>query len=288
MKRFYTVICALTISLSVCCVAQDQAPATPFVYPVAPDTCTTLESRCNFIIVNFWNNYDISRPITNDADFERAFRDYIGFFKFAHRNIVMSSMRDFLFKARANSKNLSKIGRVAQDALYGVNAEYWSDELYCEIAKKLSESTNLKADERKYYRHQVEIINKNLVGNVVVDFDIATANGKSRFSTIEGETIMLFFTDGSANSSFERTRLSLDIGVNNLMEQGKFKLVQIYVGKPDEKWYEQQPEKWVNVSCEDALDIFDIRSIPSCYILDKDRKILTKNVTVDDVKNALN
>ena len=32
-----------------------------FKYPVAPDTCSTLESRCDYIVTNFWENYDLEK-----------------------------------------------------------------------------------------------------------------------------------------------------------------------------------------------------------------------------------
>ena len=86
--------------------AQDEAPKTPFAYPVAPDTCSTLEGRCNYICQHFWDNYDISKPIANDNDFMQAFRDFVGFFQYANRNVVMTSIGDLMNKARSNTPNL--------------------------------------------------------------------------------------------------------------------------------------------------------------------------------------
>lgn len=289
MNRFFYLICvAVLFSWSGVARSQVTASATPFEYPVAPDTCTTLESRCNFIVVNFWNNYNIAKPITDDAALDQAFRDYVNFFKYAHRNIVMSSVRDFVFKARANTANLSKLGHVAEGALYGPYAEYWSDELYIEIAKLMSESTGLKANERNYYKHQVELISKNLVGNVLADFEIVTTDGKKKLSSFDAKTFILFFTDSSIDSSIQRTRLSTDVGVNNLIESSGTCVIQVSVDKVDAFWLNSQPANWINGSCEHAVSYFDLRTMPSCIILDSERKILVKNASVDDIKNALN
>lgn len=269
--------------------AQNDAPKTPFPYPTAPDSCTTLESRCNFIVANFWNNYNISRPITNDADFETAFRDYVNIVKYCHRTIAISSVRNFIFKARSNSGNLLKIGRVAESALYGPYAEYWSDELYVEFAKTLAESTNLKQADRNYYKRQVDVINKCQVEAVLPDFDIVLASGKKgKLSDIEAEVYLLFFTDDNTNSIIDRTRLSTDVGVNNLIASGGVKVIQVKIGKYVAGWADTMPENWVNVSSEQVFNNIDVRTVPSCLILDKDRKILTKNVSVEDVKSAMN
>lgn len=290
MKRVLSIFILLVLSMPVYCVmAQTDAPKTPFPYPTAPDTCTTLESRCNYIVANFWNNYNISRPIANEADFETAFRDYVNIVKYCHRTIAISSVRNFIFKARSNTSNLLKIGRVAESALYGPYAEFWSDELYVEIAKALSESTSLKAADRNYYKHQVEVINKCPAEGKLPDIDIVFADGKkSKLSEIEAEVYLLFFTDDGTSSVIDRTRLSTDVGVNNLIAAGTVKVVQIHVGKHVAGWADNQPENWINVSSDQVVNNIDVRAVPSCYILDKELKILTKNVSIDDVKSAMN
>lgn len=293
MKRVSTLFVVLSLCLSaINAVAQPSAatadaPKTPFAYPVAPDTCATLESRCNYIVQNFWNNYDIAKPIANDADFETAFRDYVGFFRYAHKNIVMSSVRHFIFKARSNSSNLVKVGRVAESALYGPYAEYWSDELYVEIAKLISESTTLKAAERNYYKHQIEVINNCLVGAKLQDIDLNTATGKVKLSSLGAKSYLLVFTDDSSSSSIDRLRLSTDVNLNALIEGGQLTAVQIFMGKAANGWAETQPANWTNAYNEQVARTLDLRGCPVCYIVDSDLTILTKNVSAEDIKTAL-
>lgn len=288
MRRLLLVIAFVFAQLMMFQSRAQDASNTLFAYPVAPDSCSTLESRCNYIVTYFWKNFDISKPIADDAAFDKTFRDYINFFKYAHRNVVMASARDFIFKARANTANLSKIGRVAQGALYGPYAEYWSDELYIEIAKSISESTRLNANERKYYKHQAEVIAKCQAGMVLPDMEIVTADGKKKLSSIDGESFLLFFTDKSTDSAIQRTRLSVDVVMNSLIESGNIKVIQVSIDKVDADWYNNQPNNWLNGSCEHAMVDIDVRGVPCCFFLDKERKILVKNATVDDIKNALN
>lgn len=293
MKRISTFFVVLTICFSAISVAAQitaesaGTQKTPFAYPVAPDTCATLESRCNYIVQNFWNNYDIAKPIANDADFETAFRDYVEFFRYAHKNIVMASVRHFIFKARSNTPNLLKVGRVAEAALYGPYAEYWSDELYVEIAKLLAESTSLKAADRNYYKHQIEVINNCVVGNKLQDIDLNTASGKIKLSSLGAKSFLLVFTDDSSSSSIDRLRLSTDVNLNALIEGGQLVVVQIFLGKPASGWAEAQPANWTNAYSEQVARMLDLRGCPVCYIVDGDLTILTKNVSADEFKKAL-
>ena len=291
MNRLSTIIVAIIVCLSaVNAVAQTSAAGdtkTPFQYPTAPDTCSTLESRCNYIVQNFWNNYNIAKPISSDADFETAFRDYVGFFKYAHKNIVMTSIRNFIFKARSNTANLSKVGRVAEAALYGPYAEYWSDELYVEIAKLLAQSTNLKPAERNHYKHQMEVINACQTDQKLQDMELSTADGKVKLSALGGKSYLLVLTDDTSSSSIDRLRLSTDVNVNALIDAGQLKVVQIFLGKPAAGWTDSQPANWVNTSSEQAGNQLDLRCVPTCYIVDGDLTLLTKNVSVEDLKNSL-
>lgn len=287
MKRITRLLLVLTLCMSAFSMTGQEAPKTPFVYPTAPDTCSTLESRCNFIVQNFWNNYDIAKPIPNDADFEVAFRDYVNFFRYAHRNIVMSSVRNFIFKARSNGSNLLKVGRVAEAALYGPYAEFWSDELFVEICNLISESTHLKNNDRNYYKRKAELVANCVVGNKINDIDLVTADGKVKLSSLGGKSYLVFLTDDSSSSSIDRLRLSTDVNLNTLIEAEQIKVVQVFMGKQPAGWLESQPANWVNCSSEQVASMLDIRSIPVCYIIDSDLTILTKNVSADDIKTAL-
>ena len=68
MKHLLLIVTSLLLACPVLW-AQEVAPQQPgtlFAYPLASDTCSTLESRCNYIITHFWDNFDISKPITDN------------------------------------------------------------------------------------------------------------------------------------------------------------------------------------------------------------------------------
>ncbi|MBQ0115841.1 MAG: DUF5106 domain-containing protein [Bacteroidales bacterium] len=293
MKRVLTFLVSMILTVSAFNVlAQDTeppaAPKTPFPYPIAPDTCSTLMSRYNYVVTNFWNNYDITKPIANDKDFVTAFHDYINFFVNAEKMIVLTSIRDFMFKARSNTPNLLKIAGVAEDALYGPNAVFWSDEVYTAFAQSIVESTAIKNDVRNHFKHQIEVIKACPEGNEIPDFEMNTANGKVKLSSISAPTYIIFFTNGGSSSSIDRLRLSTDVILNAMITEEKVKVIQVYIGKPDSEWFASQPSNWLNASTTQVDNLLDIRWLPSCYILDKDRKIQQKNVTAEEIKAAIN
>lgn len=267
--------------------AADNAARTLFAYPQAPDTCSNLESRCNYIITHFWDHYDYSRPIADNVAFENTFRDYVDFFRYAHRNVVKASVRDFVNKSQANAANLLKVADVAERSLYGPDAEYWSDEVYVEFAKPLAGAKSLPNEVRNHLKGQLERINGNQVG-AVLDFEYTDATGsRHRLSELTGKSFIVLFLDEGTDSSIGRVRLSTDVSLNALLDAGEATLVCITLCKYSTAWASQAAGYNANwtVGCSDQLGkVIDLRGIPSCYVLDSERRIANKQLSVEGLK----
>ena len=268
-----------------------QAPATLFAYPVAPDTSKTFENRVNYIVDNFWGNYDLSKPIADLNAFNGAFRDYLGFLRYCHRTVAISSVRDFLFKAQTNKANFEKIAMLAEMGLYNVGAEYWSDEIYTEFLKAVIGNKQLKQDVRKYYAKQMERINRTQLGASLASVTYTDADGKKvSIADIEADMVMIFITlDSDADQSFQRVRLSTDVAINSILDSGKVKLLCLSPEKYSKEWAHNAKgyaQNWLVGACPE-LSVegdYDVRYTPSFIILDKDKNIIQKNVDLEAIK----
>ena len=268
-----------------------QAPATLFAYPVAPDTIKTFENRVNYIVDNFWGNYDLSKPIADLNAFNGAFRDYLGFLRYCHRTVAISSVRDFLFKAQTNKANFEKIAMLAEMGLYNVGAEYWSDEIYTEFLKAVIGNKQLKQDVRKYYAKQMERINRTQLGASLASVTYTDADGKKvSIADIEADMVMIFITlDSDADQSFQRVRLSTDVAINSILDSGKVKLLCLSPEKYSKEWAHNAKgyaQNWLVGACPE-LSVegdYDVRYTPSFIILDKDKNIIQKNVDLEAIK----
>ena len=259
---------------------------------MAPDTCSTLESRCNYILTHFWDNFDISKPITDDAAFETTFRDYVDFFRYSHRNIVMSSVRDFVNKAQSNAANLQKVGEVAERALYGTSAEYWSDEVYVAFAQPLAASKQLPHAVRDHYASQLARINAVQLG-AILDFEYIGTDGlRHRLSELpEASSYILLFLDDSTDSSIGRLRLSTDVALNALITEGNAVLVCLCTNKYSDQWVQAAAgygENWIVGCSEELAKNLDLRAFPCCYVLDGQRTIVNKSLSVEGLMSAVN
>lgn len=270
----------------------EQLPGTLFAYPMAPDTCSTLESRCNYIISHFWENYDISKPITDMEAFENTFRDFVDFFRYSHRNIVMGVVRDLVNKAQSNTSNLLKLGEVAERALYGPGAEYWSDEVYVAFIKPIAANKSLPKEVRDHYASQLTRINAVQTGSTL-DFEYIGADGlKHRLNELpESESYIILFLDDSTDSSIGRLRLSTDVALNALLESGNATLLCLSLNNYSAEWAttaQAYCEHWIVGCSENLSDQLDLRSLPCCYVLNSERVIVNKSLSVEGLMRAVN
>lgn len=267
-----------------------QAPATFFKYPVAPDTIKTLEGRTNYIVSKFWDNYDLSKPIKDSIGFEGAFRDYVTFFKYAHKNIVFSSIKNFMNKAQSNTPNYIMIMEIAEKALYARGAEYWSDEAYLPFAKFFVESKKIKPIYKARYKEQIKKIEQSSTGAIATDFTFTKPDkSKMKLSDIKDRWVLIFFNDPDCEDcSIARLRLSTDVTVNKQIDDGRLVILSIYPGSYTKEWADDAgsySEKWI-VGASDYVDEnYDIRFSPSFFLLDKDHKIVNKNLGLEEVKS---
>ena len=291
MKRILLLFSALMLSVGILFAQDQQQSRALFDYPVAPDTCSTLESRCNYIISHFWDNFDISKPINDDVAFEVTFRDFVDFFRFAHRNVVMGVARDLVNKAQSNTANLQKLGEVAERALYGTEAEFWSDEVYIVFAKALAGSKQLPRTLRDHYADQLTRINAVQVGSGL-DFEFVGLDGlKHRLSEIDAKTYILLFIDDSTDSMIGRLRLSTDVALNALLNEGEAKLVCLCMNKYSADWANTAAgyaDNWTIGCGENLSRELDLRAFPCCYILDEQRTVINKSLSVEGLMSAVN
>ncbi len=295
MKHILLFIIALVLGTGVTMALDqlaEQQPGTLFAYPQAPDTCSTLESRCNYIISHFWDNYDISKPITDDAAFEMTFRDFVDFFRYSHRNVVMATVRDFVNKAQSNPANLQKVGEVAERALYGPTAEFWSDEVYVAFAKPLASAKRLPKQVREHYAQQLAAMNAVQTG-MPLDFEyVGTDGAKHRVSDFpQGTMLVILFVNDGADSSIGRLRLSTDVVLNSLIDEGKAALLCVGLNRYSADWAAAAAGYAANwtMGCGETLSTqLDLRVLPCCYLLDGEHKVLSKALSVDALLSSLN
>ena len=270
-----------------------RAQDTLFPYPVAPDTCTTLESRCNYSVQHFWDQCDFSKPFASDSLLLEAMDTYFNIMGAgANFNLSLASTRDMLFKSQAVRSNYLKALQAAELLLFA-NPTRLRDDLYLTFAQSGAANTGLNKELREHFKGQVSRISASKLGEKIQDFTFTTTTGsKQRLSQVTDTTAvsyLLLITDQSNNSSIERMRLDADVTLNQLIDSGGLKIINIVTRDAVKTWDDQSLDlsaKWVVGANKDLFTQVDVRFMPCIILLDSDLRVVNKNLSVDDIKNA--
>ncbi|MBP5688923.1 MAG: DUF5106 domain-containing protein [Muribaculaceae bacterium] len=270
--------------------------ATLFEYPVAPDTCSSIESRCNYSVQHFWDNCELTKPFAaqNDSLLLEAMLTYFDIMKAgANTNVSLSSVRDLMFKSQANHDNFLKLASMAEYVLYYHDTDV-IDDLYLTFAQSVADASWAKKEVRNHYAEQIKRLNTSKLGQPLLDFEYTSITGARKHlsdnRSATAKVYVIMFSDVDSGSSIERMRLSADITFGQAVDQGVIKMINIVVGDVPKQWdadSKSYSEKWEVGASKEIGGKLDLRIMPCIYVLDEEFRVLAKNKTVDFMKSML-
>ncbi|MCM1111375.1 MAG: DUF5106 domain-containing protein [Clostridium sp.] len=292
MKRIFRFIIA---PILLCCagsLSAQQTPETYFPYPMIPDSIQSLQGRCDYLVDHFWDFCDLKKAFSSRQKMAQAFADYISFMPHASARHVHNSINVFLKKIEKQPQDLLFIAEEAEAQLLGDSAQFVSTEVFLPFAKAVADNKKLDRTTKMRYERLARILEGTQVGAVAPDLVYTDREGRRQhLANDTAEVVIIFFSDPSCSDcSLARVRLDADIRATQLIDAGVLKVVALTPDDPSEEWREavaRYPATWSVGAAPDAYDIYDIKEIPSFYILDDNRKIAIKNITINQLLQVL-
>lgn len=177
------------------------------------------------------------------------------------------------------------------------NSPLRNDELYIPLLETVIASPFYDSTEKVRPRYLLEMARKNRVGQPAADFSYTLADGKKgTLYGLEAPYVLVYINNPDCRACEKlREWMSDSYVIANQLKAGRLKILAIY---PDEdlaawrKHLDDTPAEWINgYDAELAMrkrELYELRAIPSLYLLDKDKKVLLKDCTsVDRVEAYL-
>lgn len=296
MKKLLTILLSIAVlAFAGSAFAQEKSKKSQlFDYPVVPDTMSTLEGRANYFLTHFWDKFNFSKTVDNREAFDEAFENYLQMFPHAHRNVVKTSINSVMNRAQSNMKNFWLFADDAENMLYSPEAQVRSEEAYVYFIENILRSSKVKKNEKQRYQAQLVKINTNQVGSIAPDFKFDDLNGnhKNLFDIAEGKIYIILFNDMECSDcAMARLRLSTNVRLNQLIEDGTIVFISITPEKYSKAWAEvakTYSDTWIIGASADADEKYDLRQLPCIYMLDADKKIIAKQVSADALVDFIN
>ena len=306
-------LCALLLLAVSCGGRKKAAPAAkdrPFPQVVIPAAYTDPDERISYAIEHYWDGFFGGDGRTDSArvlgvpkgEVEQALANYIGVLGRAplpQAGKAVSGLFDALAaKQAADTSNRVYLAMTEMVAryLYDPNSPLRDEDLYLPFVQKMAASPLTKEDMRTAYRYEAQMCALNPRGSVAPDFVMTLRGGTQvRMHSVRAERTLLFFSNpGCHNCKEIIDALQADGNVLNLIREGRLAVLNIYIDEDLDAWRSYMPiypKEWLNgydaahILRQDVL--YNIRAIPSLYLLDAEKRILLKDAPLEKVQQAL-
>ena len=308
-KSFFITLLFLTITplfISGCNFHNETGQRGPKPFPaVSVPAMLSGQDAAEYAAEHFWNRYfdstaawaGISDTLiggVRQEDMTAAVREYL--------LALWSIPYDRAFKAQTHLITLAETSlerdtsghiydwftATMESALWNPLSELRNEGLYIPVIESILRTRRTGEHYSAYYQQQLTTCRNNSPGTPAADFTFTDAKGRphSLYGTPGEYTLLLFSNPGCPACRGIISLLKDSPQINSMVRDGRMTLLSIYIDEDVAEWFKglsDYPEEWItghnqDLTIRDAL-IYDVRAIPSLYLLDRDKKILFKDIS---------
>lgn len=272
-----------------------------FTLPTVPYTLRTPESRSNYLSIHYWDNFDF-----NDTMYihmpnitEQALVDYILVLNVPGNGAVSQSLKSLLASAEKEptGRMYKYFTEIFDKYLYNPNSPYHNDELYIPVAEYIIDDKSTDETAKERLKYDLTQMLKNRQGEKASDFTYTLASGKSNtlYNTKGSSYKLVIFYNPDCHACKEIMPNVIASKIINIATKNK--LLTILAIYPDEdikawkKHIHELPASWINgydkATVITKKQIYDLRAIPTFYLLDSDDKVLLKDINLPVIEKYL-
>lgn len=307
MKKCFWVTGFLFISfigLSTSCKkksASDHQPtvaATAFTKPSIPHSITTKEEAAQFLAIHYWENFNFNDTLQNkNPDItEQAIVDFIGVLHNVPLEIRQDAMDRALQSAASNPNMFRYFWTTLKRYLDDPNSPIRDEDLYITVCQSIGKLENIDIVIKSNAAFYLQQAIKNRVGSQAADFRFTDEKGRKRkLSSVSANYTLIFFYDPECDNC---TKMKQDMRemdfLNALIDDSKISILAFSPQDNVQEWKQHLSEcspKWINGYDPNgdfsSKQLYDIKAFPTLYLLDKNKKVVLKDVTLDAVLSYL-
>lgn len=308
-----TVLCALSCGNGNNAKKAPQQPSSvPFPELKVPGMITEPEERMSYIMSHFWDGL-FSKSLTGLCDsahvqgisvddVEKQFGIYAALLWNAPTDEALKSVSSLFNAAEAcerrdtSSNVFEVITKFVNKYMYDPNSPLRNEEFYLPYVQGLAKSDMVDENMRPAYGYDASMCALNRIGTRAADFSFKNLNGKVRtlYSVNADYTLLFFSNPGCPNCKEITQMIEQNPEIAELEKTGRLKVVNIYIDQELDKWRAfaaEYPEEWISGYDHNYIirmdQIYNVRAIPSLYLLDREKRVILKDAPQDKVFEKL-
>lgn len=279
--------------------AVDTVQAFPF--PEIPSLITDVEHRMNYLLQNYWNNFDFTDSVMQkQADVaEQGLVDFLSLLSSDDVSdwLIEESIDNFCVKMEAYPLSRKLFMENIDRYLYNPDSPCYNESLYTVYLNRMLESRFIDEDSKLSLKFRLSLIQRNNPGDTATDFTYFLPDGSKRTlmqtDTGEGRLLIIFYDPFCTSCQQIMSHLIENNSLREWVRDKKLTVLAVYTEDSLEDWrssISHMPADWIvahdNMVIKDKA-LYDLKAMPSLYLLDRNKKVILKDASASAVLKAL-
>ena len=259
-----------------------------FQFPEIPVMLTDPDQRAIFVANHYWDHFDFRDTVyIHLPDItEQAAVNFMDLLQRIPQEEALSAVRKLAEKASAEPVMLKYFWDTLYRYWHDPNSPMKNEDMFILLCKGMEQTPQVGEylmTRAAYFRKMAE---KNRTGMKAADFVYTLASGKQgRLHGIKADYTLVFFYDPDCETCSEiKQMMKASQLLERMTASGQMKVLTIYPETDIDLWKErlyEMSDKWINGYDKGQVltleQRYDLSSIPSFYLLDKDKKVVLKD-----------
>ena len=296
MRSFLYALCvALCLICAGCVRGGKKAPeavSRPYSFKLpSPPALMDQSAAQGWMCEHFWDNFDFSDPTVpariDSASFGAVFLNFVSLLP-GQQDGGVKAMESLMEKASANAPVFQLFCGITRQLFWDPNSQLRNDNLYIPVLEARAGSPLLDAPERERAAELAQLAARNAVGTPAEDFSYLTIQGRpgSLYGISAPYTLIFFNNPGCTMCRDIRQAMSRSLLIEEMVKSGRLAVLALYPDEDTDLWLsykDEIPSDWINArdpGCTiQESGLYDLKAIPSLYLLDADKTVLLKDCT---------
>lgn len=277
-------------------VQQDTIKA--FTLPAIPAMLNTTELRADFLVKHYWDNVNFADTnyIHHPDITEQAWADYCDLLNHVPLKTAQEAMKKTIVQTEVEKKVFDYITELADKYLYDPNSPLRNEEFYIPVLEAMTASPILTEIEKLRPQTRLKMAQKNRIGTKALNFTYTLASGaQGTLYQIKSEYTLLFINNPGCHACSEMIEMLKNTPViNELIRNKQLTVLSVYPDEELNEWRKhlsEFPSEWINGYDKSftikTKNLYDLKAIPTLYLLDANKTVLLKDATVQSIAQYL-
>ena len=264
----------------------------------APLMLSNQQEQAGYIITHFWDKFDFRDTMYCHANdiMDHAITEFLNYFPYATEKKIYEGVKKLLDSAEVKPVMYEFFFKKAEYFLYNPYSPMRNDEFYIPFLEHVIASQKVQDVSKAQFKYQLTLAYRNRVGGKASDFTYMLNSGRTgNLYGISADYLLLMFYDPDCQECKETVgMIKKSTAISAAISDGRLKVLAVYTDENIDAWKKyltEIPFTWINgydkpLSIRNQ-EIYDLKTIPLLYLLDKDKKVIFKDGSIGNIHNYL-